>query len=116
MRVDKWLWHTRFFKTRGRASERVAAGHVRVNGDRIGKISHKVGPGDVLTFPQERDVRVVRVLALTTRRGPAAEAQSCYEDLTPERVRDDSAPKPDRGRLDKKARRQARLSKEGRLE
>jgi ribosome-associated heat shock protein Hsp15 len=42
-----------------------------------------VGAGDVLTFPQARRVRVVRILALPPRRGPAPEAQACYEDLTP---------------------------------
>ena len=81
LRVDKWLWQARFFKTRSLAAKQVTEGHVRVNGTRVAKTSHAVAPGDVLTFPQGRQIRVV---ALGTRRGPATEAQALYEDLTPE--------------------------------
>ncbi len=83
MRADKWLWHARFFKTRGLASQLIASGHLRVNGDKIAKPARGIGPGDVLTFPQARRIRVVRLLALSTRRGPATEAQTLYEDLSP---------------------------------
>jgi len=83
LRLDKWLWHARFFKTRSLAAKQVGAGHVRVNGERTVKTSHSVGPGDVLTFPQGRVVRVVRIVAVGDRRGPAPEAQALYEDLTP---------------------------------
>ena len=69
LRVDKWLWHARFFKSRGLAGGLVASGAVRVNGERIAKAAHAVRPGDVLTFPQGRTIRVVRVLGLGTRRG-----------------------------------------------
>jgi ribosome-associated heat shock protein Hsp15 len=83
MRVDKWLWHARFFKTRGRAGEVAAAGGLRVNAERCDKAARTVRAGDVLSFPQGRIVRVVRIEALGTRRGPAAEAQGLYTDLAP---------------------------------
>ena len=60
------------------------SGHVRVNSQPVGKASFLVSAGDVLTFMQGRQGRVVRVVAMGTRRGPAAEAQALYEDLTPE--------------------------------
>ncbi len=83
IRVDKWLWQARFFKSRGLAGEVAGSGAVRVNGERIGKPAHGVRVGDVLTFPQAGDIRVVRVLGLGTRRGPATEAQALYADLDP---------------------------------
>ena len=82
MRVDKWLWHARFFKTRALAARVVQAG-IRIGGEPAAKPHRAVGPGDVLTFHQARRVRVVRILALPERRGPAPEAQACYEDLSP---------------------------------
>ncbi|QNT68276.1 RNA-binding S4 domain-containing protein [Defluviicoccus vanus] len=82
-RLDKWLWFARFFKTRTRSTAVCEDGHVRVNGTRVQKAHHLVRPGDVLTFAQERQIRVVRILALANRRGPAAEAQQLYQDLTP---------------------------------
>lgn len=84
LRVDKWLWQARFFKTRSMAARQVSDGHVRINGERVTKPAQSVSPGDVLTFPQGRQIRVVRVAALGTRRGPAPEAQALYDDLTPE--------------------------------
>lgn len=83
IRLDKWLWYARFFKTRGLASKQVSGGHVRVNSDKVGKPAHSVGPGDVLTFAQARQIRVVKILDVGKRRGPASEAQSLYDDLTP---------------------------------
>lgn len=82
LRVDKWLWHARFFKSRSLAAQVVTAGHLRINGNHAAKSSVGVGAGDVLTFPQANSVRVVRVLALGVRRGPASEAQTLYEDLS----------------------------------
>ena len=84
LRVDKWLWQARFFKTRSMAARQVSDGHVRINGERVTKPAQSVSPGDVLTFPQGRQIRVVRIVALGTRRGPAPEAQALYDDLTPE--------------------------------
>lgn len=83
LRIDKWLWHARFFKTRSLATKQVSEGKLRVNAVRISKPARNVVPGDVLTFPQGDTIRVVRILALGTRRGPASEAQALYEDLTP---------------------------------
>ncbi|MDU8927501.1 RNA-binding S4 domain-containing protein [Alisedimentitalea sp. MJ-SS2] len=83
IRLDKWLWYARFFKTRGLASKQVSGGHVRVNGDRVSKPAHSVAPGDVLTFAQARQIRVVKILDVGKRRGPAPEARALYEDLTP---------------------------------
>mgnify|MGYP001187861712 CR=1 FL=1 len=84
LRIDKWLWQARFYKTRSLAARQVSDGHVRLNGDRVTKPAQPVTPGDVLTFPQGREIRVVRVLALGHRRGPAPEARALYDDLTPE--------------------------------
>ena len=83
LRIDKWLWQARFFKTRGLSAKTVSAGHVRVNGQPISKPGRTVGAGDVLTFPQGPHVRVIRILALGDRRGPAPEAQALYDDLAP---------------------------------
>ena len=116
MRADKWLWQARFFKSRGRAAAVVESGHLRVNGILAAKPSQTVRVGDILTFVQERAVRVVRVVALGTRRGPADEARRLYEDLTPPRVPDPGAPEPLPGRPGRDDRRAARLSRQGPLE
>ena len=81
IRLDKWLWYARFFKTRGLAQKACEAGRIRVNGRRIAKAHRAVAPGDVLTFVQGRIVRIVRILALAERRGPAPEAQRLYEEI-----------------------------------
>jgi len=83
LRLDKWLWYARFFKSRSDASRVCAAGRLRIGGTVINKAHHKVRPGDVITFPQARLIRVVKVLDLGTRRGPAPEARLLYEDLMP---------------------------------
>ena len=109
-RIDKWLWHARFFKTRGLAAKLVTGGHVRVNGNRIAKASVMVGAGDTLTFPQARRILVIRIEAIGTRRGPAPEAQTLYADLTPPEVKAEPAAQIERkGRPTKKDRRTARL-------
>ena len=83
LRLDKWLWFSRFFKPRSLAATRVADGHVRVNGERVTKRATSVGAGDVLTFVQGDIVRTVKIVAVGTRRGPASEAQTLYNDFTP---------------------------------
>ncbi len=83
IRVDKWLWFARFFKSRSLAAKLVQGKKVRLNSQVIAKPSVNVKPGDVLTFPQVKDIRVIKILELGTRRGPAPEAQSLYEDLAP---------------------------------
>ena len=80
-RIDLWLWHARFYKTRVLAAEAARKGRIRVNGDRIDKAGRLVRPGDVLTIPVGPIGRVVRVLALAERRGPAPEARLLYDDL-----------------------------------
>jgi ribosome-associated heat shock protein Hsp15 len=81
IRLDKWLVQARFLKTRSLAVEEVEAGHIRVNGQRIVKPAHSVGPGDTLTFPQGDRIRVIRIMGVGNRRGPFAEAQTLYADL-----------------------------------
>jgi ribosome-associated heat shock protein Hsp15 len=80
-RIDKWLWFARFVKTRPLAAAIVSQGQVRLNKVKVGKPSHEVGPGDVLTLAMHGRVRVIKVLAIGTRRGPASEAQTLYEDM-----------------------------------
>lgn len=91
IRLDKWLWHARFFKTRGLAARTVAEGHVRVNARPVDKPATAIGEGDTLTFPQGPRIRVIRVLAAGLRRGPAPEAQALYDDLD---ARDGVPPPP----------------------
>jgi ribosome-associated heat shock protein Hsp15 len=81
LRLDKWLWQARFFKTRALAAQLIGKGRVRINQTVVTKPHHRVRPGDVLTFPQSATVRVVRVLELGSRRGPAPEARTLYQDL-----------------------------------
>lgn len=83
IRLDKWLWQARFFKTRSLAAQVVGAGHLRLNGVHQSKPAKLVGPGDILSFPQAETIRVVKVVACGDRRGPAPEAQQLYQDLTP---------------------------------
>lgn len=81
MRIDKLLWFLRFAKTRPLAQAIAESGHLRRNGQRIERASSKVCAGDVLVIPLGSGVRVIEVLALPVRRGPACEAQSCYRLL-----------------------------------
>ncbi|HXJ00288.1 MAG TPA: RNA-binding S4 domain-containing protein [Micropepsaceae bacterium] len=78
LRIDKWLWHARFCKTRGIAQEKALKGHVRLNGHRVEKPSANVRVGDVMTLPHLGKVISIRVLDLGLRRGPASEAQTLY--------------------------------------
>lgn len=83
LRLDKWLWHARFFKTRTLATKFVQAGKLRLNSALVAKPHHAVKPGDVLTFPLQSGIKVVAVKALGVRRGPATEARTLYDDLSP---------------------------------
>ena len=111
LRIDKWLWQARFFKTRSLAATQVSGGHVRLNGKRVLKPAQAVVPGDVLTFPQGRIARVVRIEALGERRGPAPEAQTLYFNMI---EKQDAPPKnpgfEGKGRPTKKERRALDLS------
>ncbi len=86
LRLDKWLWYARFFKTRSIAARACAAHPLRINGNVVSKSHATVKPGDVLTFPLRSDIRVIEVLALGRRRGPAPEARALYHDLSPPEV------------------------------
>ena len=81
LRLDKWLFHARFAKTRGVAVALIEAGHLRLNGQRVTKPAHPVRAGDTLTLPIGGRVRLIRILALGARRGPAPEAATLYADL-----------------------------------
>ena len=106
LRVDKWLWHARFFKTRTLAAKIVSGGHVRLNSDKIFKPAYSIVVGDVLTFAQGNHIRVIEVLALGERRGPAPESQTLYLDKSPIQEKDPSQPKSEgKGRPTKKDRR-----------
>jgi ribosome-associated heat shock protein Hsp15 len=82
-RVDRWLWHARIVKTRVLAASLVAAGHVRVNGQRAGSSAHAVCRDDVLTVALPRKIRVLRVTGFASRRGAAALANNLYEEIGP---------------------------------
>jgi ribosome-associated heat shock protein Hsp15 len=111
LRIDKWLWHARFCKSRSLATRLCGTGQIRLAqagpggmddpaGGRSGipglvaKASQTVRPGDVLTFPLGGQVRVVRILDLGQRRGPAPEARTLYQDLTPPQTRLRQEPGP----------------------
>ena len=81
LRLDKWLWQARFFKSRALATDEIEGAGVRINGVKTRKPGHVLRAGDVLTFRQAQTIRVIRVLALGVRRGPATEAQELYVDL-----------------------------------
>jgi ribosome-associated heat shock protein Hsp15 len=81
LRIDKWLWHARFCKTRAIAQARCESGLVRLNGNRVEKSSAAVRVGDTLTIPTAKEAMVVKVLALGVRRGPPVEARALYEPL-----------------------------------
>ena len=90
LRLDKWLWYARFCKSRSLASQLCREGRVRVNRAVVAKPNHTVRPDDVLTFAQGHHVRIIRVVALGVRRGPATEARALYDDLAPP----EAAPRP----------------------
>lgn len=81
IRLDKWLFQARLFKTRGLAAARIEGGGVRLNGRPCRKAGHVLRIGDQLTLPAHGRVMELRVLALGDRRGPASEARLLYQDL-----------------------------------
>ena len=84
LRIDKWLWAVRFFKTRSLAADEIGKNRVQVNGD-IAKASREVKVGDTVTVRLGAVTRVVRVLGISGQRGPAPVAQKLYEE-TPESI------------------------------
>jgi len=81
IRLDRWLFFARFCKTRNLAATLIGKGRVRVNGQPVSRPGRLVRPGDVLTLPLGDRIRLIRVTAPGTRRGPATEAQGLYDDL-----------------------------------
>lgn len=82
-RIDKWLFFARVVKSRSLAAKLVQSGGVRINSVKVDQPSAAVKPGDGITVTLERRVLVYRVVSGGTRRGPAEEARTLYEDLTP---------------------------------
>ena len=96
VRIDKWLWATRRFKTRTLATEACRAGSVRIN-DVVAKASAKVKVDDVVRALTPGGPKVLRVVLLAEKRGPASFAQTLYEDLTPVQPRELAPPRFERG-------------------
>jgi ribosome-associated heat shock protein Hsp15 len=86
LRIDKWLWAARFFKTRGLAAEAIEAGRVSVNGERA-KPAKAVKAGDLLAIRRPPYEHAVKVLGVCERRGPAEEARKLYEETPESRAR-----------------------------
>ena len=76
-RLDKWLWHTRFYKTRSQATAAINGGKVHLNAERV-KPAHRIKIGDRLSLSLQGIVAEFEILGLPPRRGPAAEAQAQY--------------------------------------
>ncbi len=82
LRLDKWLWYARLFKTRSAATAAISNGRFRLDGIIMTKPHRRAICGQVLTFIQGERVRVIKIMALASRRGPASEANVLYEDLS----------------------------------
>jgi len=78
IRIDKWLWHARFYRSRVQAQAAAISGLIRLNGARVEKASAGVQPGDVLTMPRGREIVAIRIEALAERRGGAPDALKLY--------------------------------------
>jgi ribosome-associated heat shock protein Hsp15 len=115
LRIDRWLWCARFFKSRSAAAEAVRAGHVRLNGSRV-KPAHDVKIGDAVAISFGGEIeRDITVSAIPLRRGPASEAVSCYVEsaaslerrriAAEQRAMRSALAPPTEGRPDKRTRR-----------
>ena len=122
-RIDSWLWHARFFKTRTLASKFVSDGKVRITREedtfRAEKPSTTIRPGDVLVFTRNEVLRIIEIINCAARRGPATEARALYDDQSPPPPpKEERAPQPfarekGAGRPTKKDRRALNAMKEG---
>ena len=81
LRIDKLLWHLRLSKSRSLAQALIGEGHVRLNGNRVEKPSVEVKVGDTITLPRRQGALAIRLLSIPPRRGPAPEAQACYDEI-----------------------------------
>ena len=86
VRLDKWLWYARFFKTRSLATKQISSGKLRINGEVTSKPHRHAQIGQILTFAQGNHIRVIRIDEIGQRRGPAAEAELLYTDLDPTEI------------------------------
>jgi ribosome-associated heat shock protein Hsp15 len=91
VRIDKWLWHARFYRSRALAQQAAASGLLRLNGSRVQRASAGVQPGDIVTLPRGREVIAVRIEAVALRRGPSVEARRLYS-VVEESLLDPAAP------------------------
>jgi ribosome-associated heat shock protein Hsp15 len=82
VRIDRFLFFIRLVKSRTLAQAVIDTGYVRLDGKRVEKSAEELRVGSVVALPLHGEVRILRVLSLPTRRGPAAEARACYEELT----------------------------------
>jgi ribosome-associated heat shock protein Hsp15 len=82
LRLDKFLFFTRLTKTRALAQSIAAQGHIRIDGQPLGRAHASISPGQVITLPLYDRVRIIRIEALPSRRGPASEAQACYSEIS----------------------------------
>jgi len=123
LRIDRWLWCARFFKTRSLAADAVKGGHVRVNGQRA-KPARDIKVGDTLVILKDGIEREVTVAAIPVRRGPAPEASRCYVETEASIARRAEAEQrrklerelyrpPTAGRPDKRTRRLLRARRTG---
>ncbi len=123
LRLDRWLWFTRFYKTRTAASAAVHGGHVRVNGEPV-RSAHRIRVGDQVRLVREQLAWEFEIRELPSRRGPAREARACYEETAESvarreqavaELRRDRLQMPmTRGRPDKHTRRKLRDRNRGR--
>jgi len=81
MRLDRFLFFIRLVKSRTLAQQLIEAGNVRLDGKRVAKPAEEVRVGSVIALPLRGEVRVLNIIALPDRRGPASEARSCYEEF-----------------------------------
>jgi ribosome-associated heat shock protein Hsp15 len=81
VRIDRFLFFIRLVKSRTLAQAVIEAGYVRIDGKRVEKPSEEVRAGSVVALPLHDKVRILRVVSLPERRGPASEARACYEEL-----------------------------------
>lgn len=83
LRLDRWLFFSRLVKSRSLAAKLIETGNVRVNAEKTHQSKRAVGPDDVLTIALPAGVKIIKIVACGSRRGPAPEAQALYEDMTP---------------------------------
>ncbi len=93
-RLDKWIWHARFAKTRTTAQKLVTGGKVRVDSEKITNPSRPVGPGNVLTLTMPRQIRIIEIITTAERRGPFEQARMLYNDLSPPEEKSTASKRP----------------------